>query len=34
MEELNVDASALISPPLALYGFDFLRTIRKPKLMV
>jgi alpha/beta superfamily hydrolase len=34
IEDRNVEALALISPPLALYDFGFLRAIRVPKLVV
>jgi len=34
LEDPSIDALALVSPPLALYDFDFLRAVRRPKLVV
>jgi len=34
IEDRNVEALALISPPLALYDFGFLKAVRVPKLVV
>jgi alpha/beta superfamily hydrolase len=33
-EDPNIEALALISPPLTLYDFDFLKAVRVPKLVV
>lgn len=33
-EDPRVKAMALISPPLALYNFDFLKRLHKPKLII